>query len=335
MSIAGVPGWKPLTGLDEHGTNSGRLLGALLTTFDPPDPGVLIEEYLPVWLGLENSYANEGNDRLRYFAELEEALHRLKGRISIISSAGEVGTSAEAWIWNFIRRFEVGAVGTVVQHAKLWMFHRAPVSDEESQTLEIVISSGNLTRDGLRGQIQAGWRCVVPLDGRGSKDRLAKWGLLPEFLTSLGAAVGTSGPQTIDHWVELLRRCECPADVKFIASVPGSHTARTLKRPRTAWGAAGLGASWSKHGTPKLIAMAPTIGRWTKQSIAAWAELVGVEMGNMSVAWIQEGHPWASYWQLDYSTEKVLTDSGIPWLEVPAPDEEEWASPLCEDHHAT
>src|SRR6266700_5481328 len=103
-----LPGWKTLTDLDDGGARGGRLLSAFLTTFDPPDSGVLIEDYLPVWLGLENSYADEGNDRLRYFAELEDELRRLKGHIAIVSSVGEVGTSAEAWIWNYIRRFEVG-----------------------------------------------------------------------------------------------------------------------------------------------------------------------------------------------------------------------------------
>src|SRR4051812_32694439 len=104
------PGWKQLTDLDEEGAASGALLAALLTTFDPPDSGVLIEDYLPAWLGLKNSYADEGADRLRYFAELEEELRRRRGQIAIVSSGGEIGTSAEGWIWNYIRRFEVGAV---------------------------------------------------------------------------------------------------------------------------------------------------------------------------------------------------------------------------------
>jgi len=329
MSNADLPGWKPLTGLDEHGANNGRLLAALLTTYDPPDPGILIEEYLPVWLGLKNSYADEGNDRLRYFAELEDALRRLKGRISIVSSAGAVGTSAEAWIWNYIRRFEVGAVGTAVQHAKLWMFHRAPASDGESETLEIVISSGNLTRDGLRGQIQAGWRCILQLDVGEPK---GEWGLLPKFLNRLGAASGRSGPKTTDYWMGLLRRCQCPKGVEFIASVPGTHTAATLDQSRTPWGAAGLQACLSGHGTRKMIAMAPTIGRWTPQSITAWTKFIGLEPDRISVAWVRKGHPWASWWQLDPSTEKAMTDSRIQWLEVPCPDDDDWASPLCDDH---
>jgi hypothetical protein len=52
MRSAVLPGWKALTGLHQEGVRRGPLLGALLTTFDPPDPGLLIEDYLPV---LENS----------------------------------------------------------------------------------------------------------------------------------------------------------------------------------------------------------------------------------------------------------------------------------------
>lgn len=332
MPNASLPGWKPLNGLDEPGAPGGRLLGALLTTFDPPDPGILIEEYLPAWLGLENSYADEGVDRLRYFAELEDALRRLKGQVSIVSSPGEVGTSAEAWIWNYIRRFEVGAEVAAVQHAKLWMFHRAAATKGKPESLEVVISSGNLTRDGLRGQIQAGWRCVLHLDTRGSESRLETWGVLPEFLIRLGAAAGSSGPTMIDHWVGLLRRCECPKGAEFIASVPGTHSAATLAGRRSAWGAAGLRASWSGRSTPKLFAMVPTIGRWTSESIMAWLKYIGVEPDRLSAAWVGEGHPWAGRWQLDPSSEVALTESGIKWLEVRRPNEEDWDSPLCSDH---
>ena len=335
MPNAELSGWKPLTALDEERASGGRLLGAFLTTFDPPDPGVLIEEYLPVWLGLENSYADEGIDRLRYFSELEDALRRLKGNIAIVSSAGEIGTSAEAWIWNYIRRFEVGAEGAAVQHAKLWMFHRAPAAKSQPATLEIVISSANLTRDGLRGQIQAGWRCVLPLDARGSEGRKNAWGVLPEFLVKLGKVSGSGGPTTIERWVELLRRCECPVGVEFIASVPGIHSAATLAQQRSAWGAAGLRASWSGRSRPKLIAMAPTVGRWTSKSISTWTKLAGVEPRRISVAWVRGGHPWAGRWQLDPKTEAALTASGIRWLEVPRPYDDDWESPLCDEHQQT
>jgi hypothetical protein len=328
----GSPGWKPLTGLDEAGAAGGRLLGALITTFEPPEPRALIEDYLPVWLGLDNSYADEGSDRLRYFAELEEALRRLKGNFAILSSAGEAATSVEAWIWNYIHRFEVGALRAAVQHAKLWMFHRASPSAANPETLELVVSSANLTRGGLRGQIQAGWRCVLPLDGRGSDSRMETWGILPTFLVELGKASGRGGPAMIDGWLALLRRCLCPANVDFIASVPGVYSARTLASRRSAWGAAGLRAAWSGRNSHKLVIMAPTIGRWTADSIEAWAKLAGTKPGRISIAWLREGHPWAVEWQLDPSSEAALTRSGICWLEVPVPHDADWGSPLCEEH---
>lgn len=335
MPHAALPRWKSLTALDEQSTIGGRLLAALLTTFDPPDPGLLIEDYLPVWLGLENSYADEGTDRLRYFAGLEDALRRLKGNIAIVSSAGEIGTSAEAWIWNYIHRFEVGAEGAAVQHAKLWMFHRASATKGNPETVELVVSSANLTRDGLRGQIQAGWRCLLPLEARGSDARKETWGVLSEFLTKLGEATGSGGRKTIERWVALLRRCACPAGVEFIASVPGTHSATTLARRRSAWGAAGLRASWSGRSTPKMIVMTPTIGRWTSESIKAWTRSAGVEPGRISVAWVRGGHPWAGRWQLDPSTEAAFTRSGIRWLEVPRPYDDDWESSLCEEHQQT
>ena len=335
MPNAALPGWKPLTGLGEQGTANGGLLGALLTTFDPPDPGLLIEDYLPVWLGLENSYADEGKDRLRYFAGLEDALRRLKGHFAIVSSGGEIGSSAEAWIWNYIRRFEVGANGAAVQHAKLWMFHRASTTKGNPETIELVVSSANLTRDGLRGQIQAGWRCVLPLEARGSDSRLEAWGVLPMFLAKLGEAVGSGGPRMVDRWIALLRRCFCPTDVDFIASVPGAHSAGVLARRCSAWGAAGLRASWSGRAKPKIVSMAPTIGRWTSRSIKAWSRFAGVEPNRISVAWVRGGHPWAGRWQLDPATEEALTESGIRWLEVPWPYDDDWESPLCEDHQQT
>jgi hypothetical protein len=325
-----------LTGLGVRGEGRGALRGALLTTYDPPDPGILIEEYLPAWLGLKNAYVDEGADRLRYFTELERALRGLKGHISIVSSVssdGGIAATANAWIWNYIRRFEVGAEGAAVQHAKLWMFHRGPSKKGELETIELVVSSANLTRDGLRGQIQAGWRCVLPLDAQSSRARKDTWGILPEFLTELGRASGSNGSRAINHWRELLRHCECPAGVEFIASVPGKHSAATLRR--SAWGAAGLRTCWSGRSAPRMIAMAPTIGRWDSRSIERWLKFARIEPERMSLAWLRQSHPWAGRWQLDADTEGALTRCGIRWLEVVRPYDDDWESPLCREHQET
>lgn len=335
MPKAAESGWKAMNALDEEGLGRGRLLGALLTTFDPPDPGILIEEYLPVWLGLENSFAEEGEERLRYFAELEDALKRLKGLITIVSSAGEIATTAEAWIWNYIHRFEVGAKGAAIQHAKLWMFHRESAAPERLETLELVVSSTNLTRDGLRGQIQAGWRCVVPLSLKKSNACRASWGVLPGFLKELGKASGAHGEKSIARWLDILSRCDCPAGVEFIASVPGTHSPKTLRRKETAWGVSGLAACWPSQAKPMLTAMAPTIGQWSDRSVASWLGCARLQPSRFSIAWIREGHSWAGNWQLDPGTEAAFSRTGIRWLGVPDVSANDRKSPFCDQHQQT
>ncbi|CAB3800656.1 hypothetical protein [Pararobbsia alpina] len=328
-----MPQWKALNQPAE--SNQGRLLGALLTTFDSPDAGVLIESYLPGWLGLEGICVDEGGDRLRYFAELEDALRRLKGRIVIISSPGTAHISADGWIWNYIRRYEVGAERQATQHAKLWMFHRAATQADGAETLEIVVSSANLTRDGLRGQIQSAWRCVVPLDATGADARARSWGCLPSFLAALGQSAGMDRQQGIEPWQALLRRCVCPVGVDFVGSVPGSHSADTLGRRETAWGAVGLRMLWTNATGRQLAIVAPTIGQWTRAGFSQWAETAGVSPKRLSLGWIRSEHPWAwrNGWTLDASSEAALSDAGVRWREVPVPtDDEEWQSPFCAEH---
>lgn len=329
-----MPQWRALNQIAEF--NRGRLLGALLTTFEPPDAGVLIESYLSEWLGLEGICVDEGDDRLRYFAELEDALRRLKGRIAIISSPGTEHISADGWIWNYIHRYEVGADGQAKQHAKLWMFHRAATQDGGAETLEIVVSSTNLTRDGLRGQIQSAWRCVVPLDETGADERTPSWGCLPAFLAALGRSAGMDRQQGTRSWQALLRRCVCPSGVEFVASVPGSHSADTLGRRETAWGVAGLRGLWPNATRRQLAVVAPTIGQWTRASFEQWVETAGVSPQRVSLGWIRSEHPWAwgSGWTLDGSSEAALSDAGVLWRELPVPtDDEEWESPFCAEHH--
>lgn len=323
--------WKPLNGAEQFGT--GRLIAALLTTFDPPDPSVLIEDYLPRWLGLRSAYTEDGTERLRYFAELEEALRQRRGRIAIVSSPGAASPSADGWIWNYIRRFEVGAVETAVQHAKLWMFHRAAVEEGGPETLEIFVSSANLTRDGLRNQIQGAWRCVLPLYAGGSNSREKSWGCLPGFLSVLGGSVGMDGTEVTAYWRQCLRRCTCPDGVDFVASVPGVHKKATLDRRISAWGVAGLGGLWRGGASRRMAIMTPTIGRWTPDGFGQWANRAGVKPGSVSLGWIREGHPWSGSWQLDRHSEEALTDAGVDWREMPGVlDGNAWRSPFSDEH---
>jgi hypothetical protein len=323
-----APQWTPLTGIGRSDT--GRLLGALLTTYDPPDPSVLIERYLPHWLGLENSYVDETDDRLRYFAELEAALRGIKDRIAIVSSGGDASACAEGWIWNYIARFQVGATGPAVQHAKLWMFHYEATEACESQTLEIVISSANLTRDGLRDQIQSGWRCVVPLQSTGSNAREKSWGCLPNFLAELGRASGADDAR-VAGWRELLRRADCPESVEFVASVAGKHAPATLRARDCAWGVAGLARLWSQKRPRQLTLLTPTFGRWDEKGFEQWCETAGVAPHDVASAWISSEHPWANRWQLDGASELALTNAGMQWREIAVPDDVK-PSPFCDEH---
>jgi len=323
-----APQWKPLAGIGRSDT--GRLLGALLTTYDPPDPSVLIEYYLSHWLGLENSYVSETNDRLRYFAELEAALRGIKGRIAIVSSGGHSPTRAEGWIWNYIARFQVGATGAAAQHAKLWIFHYEATEAGASQTLEIVISSANLTQPGLSNQIQSGWRCVVPLASTGSNAREKGWGCLPNFLVELGRASGVDSAR-IAEWRELLRRAVCPEGAEFIASVAGKHSRATLRTRDTAWGVSGLANLWSQKQPRQLTVLTPTFGRWDRDGFQQWCETARVEPHDVASAWIGCEHPWADNWQLDRSSERALTDAGMQWREIAVPDGVK-QSPLGDEH---
>jgi len=323
-----APEWKPLAGIGRSGT--GRLLAALLTTYDPPDPSVLIEHYLPQWLGLENTYVDETDDRLRYFAELEDGLRRVKGRIAIVSSTGDAPACAEGWIWNYIARFQVGATGAAVQHAKLWMFHYDAVEADAPQTLEIVVSSANLTQPGLRSQIQSGWRCTVPLLPAGSNAREKSWGCLANFLTELGQASGAGCPRVIAEWRELLRRSACPEGVEFVASVAGKHSTATLRTRDTAWGVTGLANLWLGKHPRQVTALTPTFGHWDREGFEEWCEAAGVAPHNVASAWVGCDHPWADHWQLDASSERALSDAGMQWREISVPEGS--GSPLCDEH---
>lgn len=329
-----IPGWQPLTAIRRPA--GYRLGAALFTTFDPPQPGVLIEDYLPAWLGLENAYTEEGTERLRYFAELEDELRRLKGRIAIVSTPGDSGTSAEAWIWSYIRRFEVGADERAVQHAKLWMFHWIGKAEgEPRELLELAISSANLTRDGLHNQLQAGWRCTVPLNVVASSGRSSSWGVLPEFLSALGAKSGASAAENLALWTVVLGRAQAPSDVVFIGSVPGTHAASALRSSRKCWGASALARTWTRK-RPRLGVMAPTIGRWDAASLEAWCASAGVEPRRLSLAWIPPAHPWTSSWQLDDESERGLDAAGIRWLRIAGgPGDGAWESPFCDEHLET
>ncbi|TDP74727.1 hypothetical protein [Roseateles toxinivorans] len=325
----GFPGWREPT-LAEPGDTSRPLLAALLTTFDPPQADVLVQDLLPDWLGLSTAYVDEGADKLRFYAELEDGLKRLQGRFTIVSSPGIQEQGGHGWIWRYIRRMQVGCNRAAVQHAKLWMFHRAGRAGE-CQTLEVIVSSQNLTGSGFRDQIQAGWRCVVPLDDTPAAEWRDTWSALPAFLQELAVACGSAGTDVLSYWNALLQRAACPKAATFLASVPGSHPAEPSEGA-PAWGVAGLRRLGGRRGR-SLTAMVPTIGNWSTANIEKWAGLAGLGKTDLSIAWVEPSHPWSSQWQLNARTESALSAGRVNWLLIAPPHStRKWSSPLCQEH---
>ena len=122
----------------------------------------------------------------------------------------------------------------------------------------------------------------------------------PSFV-KLGKVSGSGGPKTIRTLGRDAATLRMPGGCRVHSERSRYNSAATLAQQRSAWGAAGLRASWSGRSRPKLIAMAPTVGRWTSKSIKTWTKLAGVEPRRISVAWVRGGHPWAGRWQLDPS----------------------------------
>ncbi|MPS82137.1 MAG: hypothetical protein E2591_29120 [Achromobacter sp.] len=328
-SVYERPEWREPT-LVAPARTSGPMLAAFLTTFDPPQADVLIQDLLPEWLGLSNSYADEGADKLRFYAELEDYLKRLHGKFTIISSPGTQEQGGHGWIWRYISRLQVGFQEAAIQHAKLWMFHRAGVA-REPETLELLVSSQNLTGSGFRDQIQAGWRCIVPLSSTSTSRQRETWGILPEFLDKLGQACGPRGSDAVRYWQELFQRAVCPKEATFVASVPGRHPA-TPPQGGTAWGVAALrrlGGSRKRS----LSVMVPTIGNWDVDSLKKWVRIAGLDVDALYIAWIESEHPWATRWQMNKPTESALSLGKVNWRQLPAPQSMgKWSSPLSDEH---
>lgn len=339
-------GWQRITEVipgQHDGLDGRRLRAALLTTYEPPDPNVLVEELLPQWLGMEHGLADFGtdeNERLSFDWELDRRLQRLRGHFAVFSSSGNGQSSARnRWLWRYVRLLSVGRKGPATQHSKLWMFHwDAPASPQG--LLQIVISSTNLTSDGLKGQIQAGWSATLPLESRGSNSRLKQWGVLPEFLQALGHSSGKDGERQVQYWTKLLACAEPPPSAVFVASVPGKHDRATLRRSATAWGAAGLAAVdlGGKAGT-EVCMLVPTVGHWRQKDLEDWKSRLRGKCV-LKLTWLNNMHPWSRFWQLPIEAKRALQKAGVTLLSLPATagsdgsqaTEGEWQSPLHVDH---
>lgn len=327
----------------DSGGGRRTLLAAMLTTYGQPDPDVLVEELLPQWLGMERTLADSGiidRERQLFYLELDRRLRQLRGRFAIIcDGAGQAPT--RHWLWRYVRLLTVGSAGRATQHSKLWLFHWHvdEDSDEEMgntphEELQVVISSANLTADGIKRQIQAGWSASIPLEQATSKSRLKRWGVMPEFLRALGRSSGAEGKKQVADWIDVLARGEPPPGVTVMASIPGNHSRDVLRRSATAWGAAGLaGLGLGGKATTEVYALVPTVGRWTQHSFQNWRSWLSGRTA-FSLAWLDGAHPWMRLWQLPKKTAMVLRKEGACVLSMPSPlvTNADWWSPLHADH---
>ncbi|RDI98956.1 hypothetical protein DVT68_10700 [Dyella solisilvae] len=247
-----------------------------MTSFDQPQAGLLVEHLLPSLLGANHSPSQDLKERTLFFGEIGNALERLRGRLTIISSPLYVAreSSQYPWLWRYVSHFTVGAHSRAVQHAKLWAFHWK-VKDEEH--LDLYVSSTNLTTSAFKTQVQAGWQVSLPLGQRNSQVTRRTWGELVPFLVALGDSAGEIAATHIARLITLLGRVECPADVTFVASIPGNKSA----------------ACQLQQFTPsELHVLTPTIGEWNDRTLSDWSIDVGVASGKVHLKWISTEHPW-------------------------------------------
>lgn len=289
-----APNWKDVLPSQPP---RGRLYEAWMTTFEQPEADLLIEYLLPSLLGANYSLSQELPERSLFFGELDTTLETLRGRLTVISSPprGAREDSQYPWLWRYVSHFNVGSEARAVQHAKLWAFHWK-LGDEEM--LELHVSSTNLTSSAFKDQLQAGWQVTLALRERASQSTRRTWGELVPFLEALGASAGAVAASRLQRLVTLLGRAECPANVVFIASVPGQKSAaRQL----------------AKFEPSEIHVLTPTIGEWNERTLAAWSADVGVVPKKIHLKWISEAHPWAatSGWALSKAASENLQSSGV------------------------
>ena len=314
--------WESLLSSDAV-ANGRTLKAALFTTYDRADDVLLAEHLLPYYLQISREPDGEGLERKYFLMELSERLKQLHSHLVIVSSTvqeensfaktGESGTYN--WIWHFIRQLTVGRNGPAVQHAKLWLLHWGTSAEDDSEYLEIVISSANLTRSAFKGQLQAVWRSIINLRSQGSMARLAQWGMLHEFIKELAESTGDLAP--FIPFLALLSRVECPAGISFVASVPGKYTRSDLRfKP---WGAAGLASvAPGGRGTVNMAVLSPYVGSWNQSTLERWCSRFGGSPLKTSLVWIDRNHPWAfgEKWVMPQSSLGVIKDLQVTMLKL-------------------
>jgi len=313
-----VFGWQSL--LHTDAPVDCQLEQALFTTYDRADEQLLAEHLLPMLLRLDRDPTADGPERPYFLVELDERLKKLNGRLIVVSSAvrdehdgdDDAASGMYSWLWRHIRYLTVGRDRKAVQHSKLWILHWKSRTTA-SEYVEIVVSSANLTRDALRGQLQAAWRVCLELSPSGTERKRAGWGILPTFLHELGTSAGAK--EQLKPFSELLARTECPDGVTFVASVPGKHT--TMRLRQTPWGSAGLSKVMpSGNGTVKVSILAPFVGSWSGDSLKKWCAKFRGKPDALKLVWIGESHPWAAQWIMPRATLISLEETGAQLLRL-------------------
>lgn len=319
MSNVGF-GWESLLRTDAP--SGSALKAGLFTTYDRADERLLVEHLFPLLLKLSREPDGERAERPYFLLELDERLKQLHDKLVVVSStvreepseSEESESGTYGWIWRSIRQLTVGKDRKAVQHAKLWLLHWGASGEDGVEHLEIVVSSANLTRSAFKGQLQAAWRACVELHPKGSQARLDGWGILPQFLRSLGESAGDNAH--FDFFVALLGRAECPAGVSSVGSVPGTHTRQALRR--IPWGAAGLAKiAPPGRGAVSVSVLSPFIGSWNKDALTRWCSAFSGSPQRLSLVCIDNDHPWArSGWILPSTTLKTLSAAGCTLLRL-------------------
>lgn len=337
MISAGI-GWESL--LLSDAPSSSSLKSALLTTYDRAEERLLAEHLLPLLLRLEHQPDSDRREQQYFLLELDRRLKQLHDKITIISSTQrdepadieDTEGMNYRWLWRSIRHMTVGSDQKAVQHAKLWLFHWGAGEDDNVEYLEIVVSSANLTRSAFRGQLQAAWRACVPLHPKPSNARLARWGVLPHFIRALATSSGD--PFSLARYLDLLARAECPENVTFVASAPGTHSIRDLRV--IPWGAAGLREIIPPgRGVVKASILSPYIGSWSSDALSQWCARFDGTPNQLDLVWIDKEHPWArtQKWLLPELTLKALIASKATLRHLRYAVDDEQSTDLFHDRH--
>lgn len=293
------PQWTSLLSPQcKNENNITPLKAAIFTTYEAPDTAFLVEDFLPKIIGLNRTLTDESNEY--FWAELKDKLNR--SEIAIISSFGKEISKDYKWLWRYVDYLTTGSNSKAVQHAKLWLIHRQNDENDKNESLEIHVSSSNLTKSAFIDQIQSAWRIIVPLSNKSTKTNMKSWGVLPDFLEELGKSCDNK--KLTDDFYELLKRAKAPSNVSFLASVPGTYG----NKP---WGSHGLNKlKLNGQGSIKIKIFVPYVGNWTQKELEYWANKASSTPDNLTLIWIDNNQLKKDKWIMPKTTFENLIASG-------------------------